>query len=106
MKKLHIRKNDTVLVISGEDKGKQGKVLKIFPEKERALVEGINMVKKHQRARKQGEEGGILTIEAPVDISNLKLVCPKCSMPTKTGRTEYEGRGVRVCKNCGEMIVR
>ncbi len=106
MRKFHIRKNDTVIVLRGNDKGKKGKVLKVLRTKNKALVEGVNLVKKHKRARKQGDESGIITIEAPVNLSNLMLVCPKCGEPTRVSHTKYEGKGVRVCKKCGEMLVR
>lgn len=106
MEKFNIRKDDLVIVIKGEDKGKKGKVLKVLKEKRKAIVEGVNIVKKHQKARKQGEKSGIIEKEAPISLSNLMLVCPKCNTPTKIGHTKSENRSVRYCKNCREMIVR
>lgn len=106
MRKYSIRKDDTVVVLRGNEKGKKGKVLKIFRDKEKAIVEGVNLVKKHKRARKQGDQSGIITMEAPVNLSNLMLVCPKCGETTRTSRVKYEDKGVRVCKKCGEMVVR
>lgn len=106
MAKINIRKDDTVLVIAGNDKGKKGKVLRVLAKEKKAIVEGINIVKKHKKARKQGEQSGILSIEAPIDLSNLKLICPKCNEPARVSHTKYEGHGVRVCKKCGEMLVR
>lgn len=106
MEKLNIRKDDQVMVMSGASKGKKGKVLRVFREKRKAIVEGVNLVKKHKKARKQGDQGGIITIESPINISNLMLVCPKCNQPSRVGHAKAEGRGIRVCKKCGEMIVR
>lgn len=106
MRKYNIRKDDTVIVLRGNEKGKKGKVLKIFREKEKAIVEGVNLVKKHKKARKQGEQSGIITMESPVNLSNLMLVCPKCGEATRTSRVKYEDKGVRVCKKCSEMVVR
>ena len=106
MEKLNIRKDDTVQVISGAEAGKKGKVLRIVKEKKRAIVEGVKLVKKHKKAAKQGEQSGIVTIESPIAISNLMLVCPKCNQPTRVGHSRSEKKSVRVCKKCGEMIVR
>jgi len=106
MKKLNIRKDDTVQVISGEEAGKKGKVLKIVDEKKRAIIEGINLVKKHKKASKQGAQSGIITMESPIAISNLMIVCPKCNQPTRVGHSKSDKTSVRVCKKCGEMIAR
>ena len=103
--KVHVKKGDTVYVLSGKDNGKKGKVLKVFPEKSRVLVEGVNMVKKHKKPRRAGEQGGILTQEAPVHSSNLMLICDKCKAPTKVGRKVLDdGQKVRFCKKCSEII--
>ena len=110
-RKLHIGKDDEVLVLSGKDVGRRGIVLSIFPDKSRAIVEGIHMIKRHMRPNQMGE-GGIVEKEGTIHISNLKLICPKCKEPTRTKRRVYE-RDVgnrkkkfreRVCKNkeCGE----
>ncbi len=102
-----ITKNDTVFVLSGNDRGKTGKVLKVFPKKDRIVVEGVNFIKKHSRPTQQLPQGGIIEKEAPIHISNVKLVCPKCNRPTRVGiRTLDDGSRVRYCKHadCGEII--
>ncbi|PIP14292.1 MAG: 50S ribosomal protein L24 [bacterium (Candidatus Stahlbacteria) CG23_combo_of_CG06-09_8_20_14_all_34_7] len=106
MKKINIRKDDIVQVISGEDVGKKGRVLKIVDEKKKAIVEGINLVKKHKKATKQGEQSGIITMESPISVSNLMIVCPKCNQLTRISHSKTEKKSVRVCKKCGEMISR
>jgi len=102
--KFDIKKNDLVEVISGEEKGRRGRVLEIDREKRTAIVEGINLVKKHQRARSQTQPSGIVTKPAPVHISNLVLICPKCGKKVKVKREKIEKRRVRICKECGEII--
>lgn len=102
--KFHIKKNDLVEVNTGEEKGRRGRVLKIIPQKEQVLIEGINLVKKHQRARSQTKPSGIVTLPAPVHFSNLVLICPKCGKKTKVKREKIENRRVRICKECGEII--
>ena len=103
--KLHVKKGDTVVVIAGKDKGKRGKVLRVVPDKNRVMVEGINMVKKHQKPNQQTMQGGIIEQEALIHASNVMLVCPSCSTPSRTGHTILEdGRSVRRCVNCGETI--
>ncbi len=100
-----IRRDDTVQVIKGDDKGKKGKVLAIFPEKKRALVEGINFAKKHKRKTREDQQGGIVSIEAPISISNLMFLCKNCSHPAKVGFvTLKDGTKSRVCKSCKEPI--
>lgn len=102
---MKIKKNDPVVVIAGDDKGKRGKVLKTFPEKGRAIVEGVNFIKRHTRARKQGQKSGILEKEAPVSATNLMVVCSKCDKGVRVGaRVMADGRRVRICKSCGEML--
>jgi len=104
--KLSIKKEDRVLVITGRDKGKVGKVLKVIPGKGRVLVEKVNMVKRHTRggSTKTGS-GGIVEKEASVPISNLRLICGKCSEPARVARKRLEdGRTVRICKKCGEQL--
>lgn len=102
---LHIKKKDKVMVMAGKDKGKTGDVLKIFPEKKRVLVSKINFIKRHTRPT-QTDPGGIREKEAPVHISNLMLICSKCSKPTRL-KIDFlsDGKKVRVCRKCGEMIV-
>jgi large subunit ribosomal protein L24 len=103
MDKLKIKKNDQVLVKSGKDRGAQGRVLKVLASEGKAIVERVNMIKRHTRPNPgKGVQGGILEREAPVQVSNLVVVCPECGKPSRLGRKRLEdGRGVRVCKNCG-----
>ncbi|UCG92552.1 MAG: 50S ribosomal protein L24 [candidate division WOR-3 bacterium] len=101
---FHIKKNDLVEVNTGEEKGRRGRVLDVFPEKNQALIEGINLVKKHQRARSQTKPSGIVTVPAPVHISNLVLICSKCGKKAKVRRERIENRRVRICTECGEII--
>lgn len=101
---MKIRKGDTVLIISGKYRGKKGKVLKAFPKKLRLLVEGVNLRKKHIRPRKEGEKGQIVETPAPIDISNAKLICPKCGKTTRVGYKIEEKRKFRICKKCGKEI--
>ena len=103
--KMNIRKGDKVQVITGKDKGKQGVVLRGFPKEERVLVEGVNMVKKAMRPTQQNPQGGIVTKEAPIHVSNVMLVCPTCGKPTRIAKKRVDGKGVRVCKKCGADIV-
>lgn len=102
-----IVKSDTVLVLSGNDRGKTGKVLKVFPDKNRAVVEGVNLIKKHSRPTRDLPQGGIIEKEGPINISNLKVVCPKCNRPTRVGVRILEDKSkVRYCKHsdCTEII--
>ncbi len=103
--KLHVKKGDTVLVLAGKDKGKRGKVLRVVPDKNRVMVEGINLVKKHQKPNQKTMQGGIIEQEALIHASNVMLVCPRCNTPSRTGHTILEtGQGVRKCLNCGETL--
>jgi len=100
-----IKKNDKVIVISGKEKGKIGTILKVDSEKQRAVVEKVNMVKRHARPGGKRAQGGIIEKEAPLHISNLMLVCGKCAEPTRVGKRILEdGSKVRVCKKCGELL--
>lgn len=102
---MKIKKNDQVVVISGDDKGKRGKVLKTFPDKGRVIVEGVNFIKRHTRARKQGEKSGILEKEAPLSATNLMVICSKCNRGVRVGhRMLPDGHRVRICRSCGEML--
>src|SRR3972149_2033008 len=102
---LRIRKNDTVMVIAGKEKGKTGKVLRVLPEKGRVIVEKVNFIKRHQRPTSRARHGGIIEREGSLNLSNVMLVCGKCGRPTRTGiRALAEGKKARVCKRCGEMI--
>ena len=101
---MHVRSKDQVVVISGKDKGKKGKVLTAFPKAGKVIVEGVAMVTKHQKARAQGQQGGIIHKEAAIDASNVMLVCPKCNTATRVAHkvTVVDGnrKMVRVCKKC------
>jgi large subunit ribosomal protein L24 len=101
--KLHIRKGDKVMVISGNNKGSTGEVLKVFPGTYRAVVEGVNMVKKHKKPT-QNNPGGIVDMEAPIHISNLMLLDPKTGQPTRIGRKLVDGKLVRYAKKSGELF--
>jgi len=102
---MKIRKNDTVQVMVGKDRGKRGKVRFAYPKKNRVIVEGINFIKKHSRARGQVRQAGIIDLEAPIDVSNVMLLCGKCNRPTRVGFTFLEDRRkVRVCRKCREVI--
>ncbi len=104
-KKVRLKKGDVVIVISGNDRGKKGKILSIDKKHGRIVVEGVRMIKKHMRPRKQGEQGGIIEKEAALHLSNIKLVCPKCGEATRVQKTKLENKkSVRVCNRCGEYI--
>lgn len=102
--KLHIKAGDEVYVLSGKDKGKTGTILHIIPEKDRAIVEGINMIIKHVRRTSPQEQSGRIEREAPVHISNLKLICPRCNQATRT-RRDLKTRA-RICRKCEEVAER
>ena len=105
MSKLHIKKNDTVVVLAGQDKGKTGKVLKVLVDENRALVEGVNMVSKSSMPSAKNPQGGIVKQEAPIHISNLSLVDPKSGKPTRVGiKVTEDGKKVRIAKKSGEEI--
>ena len=102
---MRIRKNDEVIVLTGRDRGKKGKVLKIFAESNKAVVEGINMVQKHQRPSRENPKGGLVDRESKINISNLQLVCPKTGKPTKVGYTFLaDGTKARVSKISQEIL--
>lgn len=102
---MKIRKNDTVLVIAGKDRGKKGKVRQALPKKEMVVVEGVNMVKRHSRARGVARQAGIIELEAPLHVSKVMLVCGKCNKPTRVGyRFLADGRKARICRVCYEVI--
>jgi len=100
-----IKRDDTVKIITGKDKGKTGKVLTVYTKKGKALVQGLNLVKKHARRTREDQQGGIIQKESPVDISNLMVICQKCSKPTPVGFTRLsDGTKTRICKKCKEII--
>ncbi|MCB9191470.1 MAG: 50S ribosomal protein L24 [Flavobacteriales bacterium] len=104
MAKFHIKKDDTVKVISGESRGEEGKVLEVYPAKNKALVEGVNIVKRHTKPNAAHPNGGIVEQEAPIHLSNLMLVDPKTGEATRIGRKEVDGKMVRYSKKSGEVI--
>ena len=102
---MRIKKGDTVIVISGDDKGKKGRVKFANPEKGRIVVEGVAMIRKHTKPTRMGEVGGIVEKEAEIPVSKVLLICPRCGQPTRTGRMKLEsGTSVRYCKKCKEVI--
>ena len=101
---MNIKKDDKVIVLSGKDKGKQGKVLIADPKAMKVVVEGVNVATKHQKAQKQGQEGGIIKVETPIYVSKVQLVCPKCGKATRVGHKVVDGKKVRVCKKCGAEV--
>ena len=105
MNKMSIKKDDQVVVITGKDKGQRGKVIAVMPKDGKVVVEGINMVSRHTRPRKQGEEGGIIKKEAPIYACKVQRVCPKCNKATRPAhKLMADGKKVRVCKKCGAEI--
>ncbi|BCA80453.1 50S ribosomal protein L24 [Desulfuromonas sp. AOP6] len=104
-KKLHVKKNDMVMIIAGKEKGKSGKVTRVFTEKGRITVENLNVVKRHTRPSRSNAEGGIVEKEAPIDASNVLLLCGACNKPTRTGiRILEDGSKTRFCKKCNETV--
>ena len=101
---MKIRKDDKVIVISGKDKGKTGKVIVADPKGMKVIVEGVNVATKHQKPRKQGQDGGIIKVETPIYASKVMLVCPKCGKATRVGHALNGDKKVRVCKKCGAEI--
>ena len=105
MSSMHVKKGDTVKILSGKDKGKTGEILRSIPQRQRVVVEKVNMVKKAMRPTQQNPQGGITTVEAPLHVSNVMLVCPNCKEATRTSkRVNEQGKKVRVCKKCGKDI--
>ena len=104
MNKVHVKRDDTVIVISGDDKGTKGKVIAVSPEEGKAIVEGVNVQKKHVKPRKQGEEGGILDVEGAVYTSKLQLFCSNCDKGVRVGYKTENDKKIRVCAKCGKEI--
>ena len=105
MKKMSIKKGDVVVVLSGKDKGKQGAVLEVMPKESKVVVESVNVVTRHQKARRQGEQSGIVKKEAPIYACKVQRVCPKCNKPTRSAhKVLADGKKVRICKKCGAEI--
>ena len=102
---MKIRKNDTVLIVKGKERGKKGKVRKALPKENKVIIDGLNMIKRNSRTGGQARQAGIIELEAPLDIANVMLICNKCSKPARVGyRILDDGRKVRVCRVCAEVI--
>ncbi len=102
---MYLKKNDSVQIITGKDRGKKGKVLQTFPESNKVVVEGMNMMAKNVRPKRQGEKGQVVRYNAPVDASNVALYCNKCSKPVKIGFTKTaDGKKIRICRKCKQNI--
>ena len=104
MAKLNVKKDDVVIVLSGDDKGTKGKVIATSPEEGKVLVEGVNVIHKHVKPRRQGETGGIIDAEGAIYASNVALYCPKCDKGVRTKTQVVDGKTVRVCAKCGKEI--
>jgi large subunit ribosomal protein L24 len=105
--RAQIRKNDTVMIIAGKERGKTGKVLRVLPERERVLVERLNLVKRHSRSRGPQSPQGIVEKEAPLHRSNVMIMCDKCNAPVRMSKKQLQdGRSVRVCRRCGDQLDR
>ena len=102
--KLHVKTGDLVRVISGSEKGKEGKIVAVSPKEGKIIVEGVNMVSKHVKPRQAGQEGGIIKVETPIYACKVQLVCPKCGKGTRVAHKLVDGKKVRVCKKCGAEI--
>lgn len=102
----HLKKGDEVIVLSGKDKGKKGKILTVISDKGKAIVENVNFVKKHQRPTQKMAKAGIIEKEAALDVAKLMLVCPRCNKASRTGSSAVDGRNVRVCVKCEEIVDR
>jgi large subunit ribosomal protein L24 len=104
MAKVHVKQGDKVCILSGKDKGKTGKILNVMPRSGKVIVEGINLVKKHQRPTRDNPQGGIMEKEGPIYSAKVMLVCPRCNKPARVGyQFLADGQKVRYCKNCGEV---
>lgn len=101
---MKIKKGDKIIIISGKDRGKTGKVLRAFPKEGKILVEGVNLRKKHQKPRKSGQKGQIINMPAPIFVSNVKLICSKCGKAVRAGYKIDEKKKYRICKKCGQEI--
>lgn len=101
---MKIHKGDTVLIIKGKDRGNRGKVLRAFPKKERILVEGINLKKRHVRPQREREKGEIVSVPGSIHVSNAKLICPKCKRPSRVEYKTVRDKKKRICKRCGKVI--
>jgi large subunit ribosomal protein L24 len=103
--KMKIKKGDTVLIIKGKDKGKSGKVIKVFPKENRLIIDGLNLIKKIKRPQKTGEKGEIMSVPGKIQRANVMLICPNCKKPTRIGHLIENGKKYRKCKKCGAKII-
>lgn len=107
---MHVHKNDTALVVAGNARGRSGKVLKVYPETGRVIIEGVNIIKRHTRPSQKNPQGGIVQKEAPVNGTNVMVVCPKCNTASRVGHAHVPDastgrrRAMRICRSCGEMF--
>ena len=101
---MNIKRDDKVIVLSGKDKGKEGKVLSVDPKAGKVIVEGVSVASKHSKPRKQGEKGGIIKLETPIYACKVMVVCPKCGKATRVAHKLENGKNVRVCKKCGASL--
>lgn len=105
MNKIHVKTGDTVVVLSGKEKGKQGKILEVSPKEGKVIIEGVNLVTKHMKPRREGEAGGILKVEGAMYACKVMAVCPKCGKPTRLAhKIATDGKKTRVCIKCGETF--
>ncbi|MEA4854361.1 MAG: 50S ribosomal protein L24 [Christensenella sp.] len=104
MSTLKVKKGDTAVVISGKDKGKEAKVLRVFPKEDRVILEKVNVLTKHKKPKNQTTPGGIIKQEGPISASNVMVVCPKCNKATRVGHEMKDGKKIRVCKKCGAAL--
>lgn len=102
--KLNVKKGDTVVVLSGKDKGKQGKIIQAMPKKAQVVVEDVNKVKRHSKPSLKTPQGGIVSKEMPLNVCKVQLVCPACNKPTRIAHKSVDGKNMRVCKKCGEVV--
>ena len=101
---MNIKRDDKVIVLSGKDKGKEGKVLSVDPKAGKVIVEGVSVASKHSKPRKQGEKGGIIKVETPIYACKVMVICPKCGKATRVAHKLENGKNVRVCKKCGANL--
>jgi large subunit ribosomal protein L24 len=101
---MKLKKGDTVQILKGKDRGKSGKVLRVLPEANRVLVDGLNLIKKHRKPKRQGEKGETITLPRPLQVSNVMLLCPSCQRPTRVGYRFDSEKKVRFCKRCAATI--
>lgn len=104
MRIMKIKKGDSVMIISGKDRGKSGKVLRVFPKENKIVIEGVNIKRKHARSKRQGQKGQIIQKPAPIDASNAMLICSTCNKPRRAGYKIFENKKTRICKKCGSAI--